>query len=268
VIEMNVSLIEKNSMRLKDKVALITGAGSGIGRETALLFAREGAKVVVADINEPDGQETAAQIVDNGLFVRADVSDWEDSRRLVDRAVEVFGGLDILFNNAGIDLPYATTVVDTEESDWDRIINVNLKGVFSGIRHALPVMMAQQSGVIISTASRAGLGATPGEAAYCASKGGVVSLTRQLAVDYAPYNIRVNCVCPGGIDKPTLDRQAHLQQIPGALAQRNQRIMKKVPLNRMCTPKDVADAALYLASEESAFVTGTALVVDGGGLAL
>lgn len=255
-------------MRLKDKVAVVTGAGSGIGRESALLFAAEGAKVVVAEINERAGQETAGVIGQNAEFVKVDVTDWDDTRRMVQMTVEHFGRLDILFNNAGIDLPQATTVVETELSDWDRIINVNLKGVFLGIRHALPVMMAQHSGVIINTASRAGLAATPGEAAYCASKGGVVSLTRQLAVDYAPYNIRVNCVCPGGIDTPTMDRHEFLRQTSGALKQRNEKIMQKVPLNRLCSPKDVAYAALYLASDESAYVTGTALVVDGGGLAL
>ena len=187
---------------------------------------------------------------------------------MVKSAVDHFGGLDILFNNAGIDLPYATTVVDTELSDWQRIIDINLKGVFLCVRHSLPVMMAQNYGVIISTASRAGLGATQGEAAYCASKGGVVSLTRQLAIDYAKYNIRVNSICPGGIDKPTIDRSEFLVKTVGALEKRNEQIIQKVPLGRLCSPQDVAKAALYLASEESAYVTGTALIVDGGGLAL
>ena len=187
---------------------------------------------------------------------------------MVKSAVDHFGGLDILFNNAGIDLPYATTVVDTELSDWQRIIDINLKGVFLCVRHSLPVMMAQNYGVIISTASRAGLGATQGEAAYCASKGGVVSLTRQLAIDYAKYNIRVNSICPGGIDRPTIDRSMFLDQSVGALERRNKQIIQKVPVGRLCSPQDVAQAALYLASDASAYVTGTALVVDGGGLAL
>lgn len=255
-------------MRLKDQVAIVTGAGSGIGRESALMFAAEGARVVVAEINEREGEETVKLIGHNALFVKVDVSDWGDTERMIQKTVDHFGRLDILFNNAGIDLPQATTVVETEPYDWDRIINVNLKGAFLGIRHALPVMMAQRSGVIISTASRAGLVATPGEAAYCASKGGVVSLTRQLAVDYAPYNIRINCICPGGIETPTIDRREFLEQTAGALEQRNEKIMQKVPLNRLCSPKDVAYAALYLASNESAYITGSALVVDGGGLAL
>lgn len=255
-------------MRLQDKIAIVTGAGSSIGRESAILFANEGARVIVAEINDQAGQETAEQIGKNALFVKIDVSSWDDTQRMVKSAVDHFGGLDILFNNAGIDLPYATTVVDTEFSDWQRIIDINLKGVFLCVRHSLPVMMAQNYGVIISTASRAGLGATQGEAAYCASKGGVVSLTRQLAIDYARYNIRVNSICPGGIDKPTIDRSEFLVKTVGALDKRNEQIIQKVPLGRLCSPQDVAKAALYLASEESSYVTGTALIVDGGGLAL
>tara|TARA_B100001123_G_C15332382_1_gene1031673 strand:- start:3223 stop:3990 length:768 start_codon:yes stop_codon:yes gene_type:complete len=255
-------------MRLQDKIAIVTGAGSSIGRESAILFANEGARVIVAEINDQAGQETAEQIGKNALFVKIDVSSWDDTQLMVKSAVDHFGGLDILFNNAGIDLPYATTVVDTELSDWQRIIDINLKGVFLCVRHSLPVMMAQNYGVIISTASRAGLGATQGEAAYCASKGGVVSLTRQLAIDYAKYNIRVNSICPGGIDKPTIDRSEFLEKSVGALEKRNEQIIQKVPLGRLCSPQDVAKAALYLASEESAYVTGTALIVDGGGLAL
>ena len=255
-------------MRLQDKIAIVTGAGSSIGRESAILFANEGARVIVAEINDQAGQETAEQIGKNALFVKIDVSSWDDTQLMVKSAGDHFGGLDILFNNAGIDLPYATTVVDTEFSDWQRIIDINLKGVFLCVRHSLPVMMAQNYGVIISTASRAGLGATQGEAAYCASKGGVVSLTRQLAIDYAKYNIRVNSICPGGIDKPTIDRSEFLKKSVGALEKRNEQIIQKVPLGRLCSPQDVAKAALYLASEESAYVTGTALIVDGGGLAL
>ena len=255
-------------MRLQDKIAIVTGAGSSIGRESAILFANEGARVIVAEINDQAGQETAEQIGKNALFVKIDVSSWDDTQLMVKSAVDHFGGLDILFNNAGIDLPYATTVVDTEFSDWQRIIDINLKGVFLCVRHSLPVMMAQNYGVIISTASRAGLGATQGEAAYCASKGGVVSLTRQLAIDYARYNIRVNSICPGGIDKPTIDRSEFLEKSVGALEKRNEQIIQKVPLGRLCSPQDVAKAALYLASEESSYVTGTALIVDGGGLAL
>ncbi|MBE7470633.1 MAG: short-chain dehydrogenase [Anaerolineae bacterium] len=256
-------------MRLPGKVAIITGAGSGIGRESALLFAQEGARVTVADINEKMGRETVDMIGEAAFFIKVDVSSWPDTKRMVAETVERWGRLDILFNNAGIDLPQATTVVETSEADWDRTMAINLTGVFLGSRHALPVMMAQRSGVIINTASRAGLAATPGEAAYCASKGGVVSLTRQMALDYAPYQIRVNCICPGALEKPTLDRRQFLQtQSAAALDLRKEKFIQLNPLGRLCTAKDVAKAALFLASAESAYITGTALLVDGGDLAL
>jgi NAD(P)-dependent dehydrogenase (short-subunit alcohol dehydrogenase family) len=256
-------------LRLKDKVAIITGAGSGIGRESARLFAREGAKVVVVDVTEAAGRNTCELIGGAAIFVKADVSSWQQVEQMIRVTVDHFGQLDVLFNNAGIDLPQASNVVATSEADWDRIIEVNLKGVFLGSRHALPVMVAQRSGIIINTASRAGLAATPEEAAYCASKGGVVSLTRQMAVDYAPYNIRVNCICPGVMAKPTVDRQHYLQsQSSDAIDRRNKRFSQLNPLGRLCTPQDIAAAALYLASDESAYVTGTALLVDGGDLAI
>jgi len=256
-------------MRLPGKVAIITGAGSGIGRESALLFAQEGARIAVADINEKLGRETVGLIGEAAFFIKVDVTSWPDTERMVAETVERWGQLDILFNNAGIDLPQATTVVETSEADWDRTMAINLTGVFLGSRHALPVMMAQRSGVIVNTASRAGLAATPGEAAYCASKGGVVSLTRQMALDYAPYQIRVNCICPGALEKPTLDRRRFLQtQSAAALDRRNEKFTRLNPLGRLCTPKDVAKAALFLASAETAYITGTALLVDGGDLAL
>ena len=255
-------------MRLQGKVAIITGAASGIGRESALLFLREGARVVAADLVESVVGRLSEVIGGSAVFVEVDVSKWDDTKRMVDEAVQRFGRLDILFNNAGIDLPWATKLGETREEDWDRTLDVNLKGVFLGARHALPVMMAQGSGVIVNTASVAGLAASPQEAAYCASKGGVVLLTRQLAVDYAPHNIRVNCICPGGIEEPTMDRQSYLSQREGALQRRNTIIAGRTPLGKLCTARDAAYAALYLACDESAHVTGTALVVDGGRLAL
>ena len=248
-------------MRLRDQVAIITGAGSGIGRESAILFAQEGASVVAVDISEDAVRETADLIGKKAISFKVDVSIWQDTKRMVDEAVGRFGRLDILFNNAGIDLPQATTVVETTEEDWDRIIAVNLKGVFLGARHALPVMMAQGHGNIISTASKAGLRGPPNETAYGASKAGVVQLTRQLAMDYGPHNIRVNCLCPGGLEKPTVDRHAYLKKSPGGVDERNKRLAKWVPLGRLCTAKDVAYAALFLASDESSHVNGTSLEV-------
>jgi NAD(P)-dependent dehydrogenase (short-subunit alcohol dehydrogenase family) len=255
-------------MRLEDRVAIITGAGSGIGRESALLFAQEGAQVVVVDIVKEAGRETADLIGENAFFIKVDVSSWADTERMVSTTVERFGRIDILFSNAGINLPQRASVVETAEADWDRIMAVNLKGVFLGARHALPVMMAQGSGVIVNTASTAGIGASPRLAAYCASKGGVVSLTRQLAVDYAPYNIRVNAICPGALEKPVAAVHAAFLQTPGALEERNRQIAQRVPLRKLGVAKDVAYAALYLASDESAHVTGIALIVDGGNHAL
>jgi len=254
-------------MRLQGKVAIITGAGSGIGRESALVFAKEGARVVVADIVEGAGRETAELIGENALFIKVDVSSWADTEQMVQAAIERWGKLDILFNNAGIDLPQATNVVDTTEADWDRIMSVNLTGIFLGCRHALPAMIAQKSGAVINTASRAGLAAPPQEAAYGASKGGVVSLTRQMALDYAPYNIRINSICPGVMEKPTEDRRKFLQsQSSEAVNRRNEKFAQQNPLGRLCTPQDIAQAALYLASDEATYVTGTALIVDGGDL--
>ncbi|MCB0153292.1 MAG: SDR family oxidoreductase [Anaerolineae bacterium] len=256
-------------MQLSNKVAIITGAGSGIGRESAVRFAQAGARVTVADLNEAAGRETAALLGEYGFFVKVDVSNGADTARMVEQTVARWGRLDILFNNAGIDLPQATTVVETSEADWDRIMAVNLTGVFWGAHHALPVMMTQRAGVVINTASRAGLAATPGEAAYCASKGAVVSLTRQMALDYAAYNIRVNCICPGVLEQPTVDRAQFLQARSGeAIAQRHRQFAAANPLGRLCTPADIAQAALYLASDASAYVTGTALLVDGGDLAM
>ena len=256
------------SGRLGAKIAAITGAGSGIGRASALLFAQEGAHVVVADLVEATANETASLIGPAATAIAADVTVPADLERLVAAALSRYGRLDILFNNAGIDLPEATTVVATSEADWQRIVDVNLKGVLLGARAALPVMKAQGSGAIVNTASQAGLVGTPQEAAYCASKGGVVALTRQMAVDYAPYGIRVNCVCPGAVDKPTTDRAGWLMATPGGLEQREARLAAAIPLGRLCTAMDVAYAALYLASDEASYVTGTALAVDGGLLAL
>jgi NAD(P)-dependent dehydrogenase (short-subunit alcohol dehydrogenase family) len=250
---------------LAGKVALITGGASGIGQATALLFAREGAAVSVVDLDEAGGQAIVHKIVREGgqaIFVPCDVSRAADCQRAVQQTVEEFGGLDILFNNAGI--IRRATVLETSEEEWDRVMAVNAKSVFLLSKYAIPIMAEAGGGVIINTASGWGLVGGRKAAAYCASKGAVVLLTKALALDHGGQNIRVNCICPGDTDTPMLRDEAWQlgesdERFLAAAAQR--------PLQRIGQPDDIAQAALYLASNASSFVTGTALVVDGGGLA-
>ena len=252
-------------MRLADKVALITGGASGIGRATALLFAREGAAVSVVDVDESGGQIVAQTILDGGgraIFLRCDVSQAAGCRRAVQRTVEELGGLDILFNNAGI--IRRATVVETSEAQWDRVMAVNVKSVFMLSKYAIPLMAQAGGGVIINTASAWGLVGGRKAAAYCASKAAVVLLTKAMALDHAEQSIRVNCICPGDTDTPMLRDEAR------QLGESDQRFLAQAaqrPLQRIGRPEDIAQAALYLASDASSFVTGTTLVVDGGGLA-
>ena len=251
--------------RLRGKVAIVTGGASGIGRATALLFAREGAAAVVADVDERGGSEVAKCIGESGgraVFQRADVSHADDCRRLVERARAEFGGLHILFNNAGI--VRRASVVELEESDWDRVLAVNTKAVYLMSKFAIPLIAACGGGAIINTASGWGLAGGPRAAAYCASKGAVVLLTKAMAIDHAPQNIRVNCICPGDTDTAMLRHEAAQLGVEAAqfLADAAQR-----PLRRIGTPDEIAQAVLFLAGDSASFVTGTALVVDGGGLA-
>jgi len=250
---------------LVGKRALITGGASGIGRATALLFAREGAAVSVVDVDEPGGQVVAQMIVDDGgraIFVRCDVSRAGDSQRAVQQTVSEFGGLDILVNNAGI--IRRATVLETTEAEWDQVMAVNVKSIFLLSKYAIPVMEQAGGGVIINTASGWGLTGGRRAAAYCASKGAVVLLTKAMALDHGEQNIRVNCICPGDTDTPMLRDEAQQLGEPTErlLAEAAQR-----PLKRIGRPEDLAQAALYLANDASSFVTGIALVVDGGGLA-
>jgi NAD(P)-dependent dehydrogenase (short-subunit alcohol dehydrogenase family) len=252
-------------VRLRHKVALITGGASGIGRETALLFAREGAAVSVVDVDEDGGGVVVRRIVDSGgqaTFTRCDVTCAADCERAVLGTVGELGGLDILFNNAGI--IRRSTVLDTTEEDWDLVMAVNLKSIFLLSKAAIPIMVEAGGGVIINTASGWGLAGGRRAASYCASKGGVVNLTRAMALDHGGQNIRVNCVCPGDTDTPLLHAEARQLGQPEQefLAESAQR-----PLQRIGSPEEIAQAVLYLASDASSFVTGTALVVDGGGLA-
>jgi NAD(P)-dependent dehydrogenase (short-subunit alcohol dehydrogenase family) len=250
---------------LTGKRALITGGASGIGRETALLFAREGAAVAVVDLDEVGGQSVVKAIKDKdgqAIFVRCDVSQATDCHRAVQQIVDELGGLDILFNNAGI--IRRATVIDTTEEEWDRVMAVNVKSVFLLSKYAIPVMAQAGGGVIINTASGWGLVGGRKAAAYCASKGAVVLLTKAMALDHGQQNIRVNCVCPGDTDTPMLRHEAQQLGVSeeGFLTEAADR-----PLQRIGRPEDIAQAVLYLASDASSFVTGATLVVDGGGLA-
>jgi NAD(P)-dependent dehydrogenase (short-subunit alcohol dehydrogenase family) len=250
--------------RLTGKAALITGGASGIGRATALLFAREGAAVVVADVNRDAGQRVADEIMQTGgraFFETVDVTRAADCRRVVERATGEFGRIDILFNNAGI--IRRATVMDLSEDDWDRVMAVNVKSIYLLSREVIPHMEKQGAGSIINTASGWGLAGGAKAAVYCASKGAVVLLTKAMAIDHGP-RIRVNCICPGDTDTGML--RAEAQQL-GEESQRFLADAAKRPLGRVGKAEEIAQAVLYLASDASSFVTGTALVVDGGGLA-
>jgi NAD(P)-dependent dehydrogenase (short-subunit alcohol dehydrogenase family) len=257
--------VEEIMDSLADKRALITGGASGIGRATALLFACEGAAVSVVDLDEVGGQAVVRAIADEGgqaIFVRCDVSLAADCQRAVQRTVDELGGLDILFNNAGI--IRRASVLETSEEEWDRVMAVNVKSIFLLSKYAIPVMAQAGGGVIINTASGWGLVGGRRAVSYCASKGAVVLLTKAMALDHGGQNIRVNCICPGDTDTPMLRDEARQLGEPDEhfLAEAADR-----PLQRIGRPEDIAQAALYLASDASSFVTGTTLVVDGGGLA-
>jgi NAD(P)-dependent dehydrogenase (short-subunit alcohol dehydrogenase family) len=248
-------------MRLQNKVALITGAGSGIGREAATLFAREGARVVVADMNDAGGEETVNTIQSAGgeaVFVHADVSKASDAQKMVQVVETTFGKLNVLFNNAGVFHADDCSVLDTDEAIWDFVIDVNLKGVFLGCKFGVPALLRAGGGSIINTASFVALiGAAVPQIAYTASKGGVLSMTREIAVEFARQNIRANALCPGPVDTPLL---APLLADPVA----RQRRLVHIPPGRLAKASEMAQAALFLASDESSYVNGATFVVDGG----
>ncbi|MEO5901034.1 MAG: glucose 1-dehydrogenase [Ilumatobacteraceae bacterium] len=245
-------------MLLSGKVAIVTGAGSGIGRASAMRFAAEGASVVAVDIRGPKVDETVELIHREGgvaASCQADVAKGADVERMVAFAVETFGGLDALFNNAGTIRP--GTAVTLPEADWDLVMAVNVRSVFLGAKYAVPAMIARGGGTIVSTASVSGLGGDAASVAYSASKAAVINLTRSLAVDHARQNIRINCICPGAIDTPPVGR---MLQDPEA----RKRSERAHPLGRIGQPEEIAAAAVWLCSSESSFVTGQAIVVDGG----
>ncbi len=242
------------------KVAFVTGAANGIGRAAALAFAREGASVVVVDVSEQGNQETARLVEEAGgraLAVRCDVSRAEDVEAALDKTIQVFGRLDYAFNNAGVEQP-VTAAADLTEEQWDRIVSVDLRGVFLCMKHEIPLMLEQGGGAIVNTSSGAGVKGFAGQAAYCAAKFGVVGLTKAAALDYAPSGIRINAVCPGIVETPMMDR------FSGGTPEGRDRVIAQEPVGRMGKPEEIAAAVLWLCSDAAAFVVGHAMVVDGG----
>jgi NAD(P)-dependent dehydrogenase (short-subunit alcohol dehydrogenase family) len=249
-------------MKLDQRVAVITGAGSGIGRAMALRFASAGARILAADVNGDSAAKTADEVRAAGGDAQpftVNVVDPAQVRAMVEAARAAFGRIDILCNNAGIGS--TTTVVDQDPDEWDRVMAVNVKSVYLGCKYAIPLMLEQGGGVIINTASVAGMVGIINRAAYSASKGAVIALTRQVAVDYVEHNIRVNCLCPGTVDSPWVGRLLAQSDDPGGL---RSSLEARQPMGRLGTPEEVAGAALYLASDDAAFITGTGLVIDGG----
>lgn len=243
---------------MANRVALVTGAGSGIGRASALAFARQGARVVVADVSAEGGEETVGLIKDGGgeaIFVKTDVTQAAEVEALVKKAVQSYGRLDYAHNNAGV-LGMVAPTADYSEEDWDRTININLKGIWLCLKYEIPQMKEQGGGAIVNSSSIAAFGAIPNSPAYVASKHGIMGLTRSAAVEYAKAGIRVNAVCPGPTDTPAIERQA-----PG-------KRIGTMPTKRMASTEEVAAAVIWLCSEAASFVSGHGLTIDGGASAL
>ncbi len=246
-------------MRLAGKVCIVTGGASGIGRATCLLFAAEGAKVVVADKSREAALSVAREAGEAAIAILADVSDSQSVRAMLNQTVDHFGRLDVLVNNAGYGIP--GSVVETDEADWDALMAVNLNGVFYGCKYAIPIMREHGGGVIVNTASVVATVGIRDRAAYCASKGAVAALTRAMALDHVSEGIRVNCVAPGTVDSPYFRQILAKSDHPVAL---RRELEARQAMNRLGRPEEIADAILYLASDESSFVTGSMLTVDGG----
>jgi NAD(P)-dependent dehydrogenase (short-subunit alcohol dehydrogenase family) len=246
--------------RLEGKVALITGSGQGIGRAAALLFAREGAEVIVVDVNQDTGSQTAADIAAAGgrsLFVPADVSRGEQVARLMDRVRQRLGALHVLYNNASVYWPGRDgRITDIAEEHWDRVLAINLRSIYLCCKHGIPLIRDSGGGSIINTSSSAGVIAIPGCDAYTAAKGATIALTRSLAVEYRPFGIRVNCIAPAGIRTPMLAQDTSFDE--------RRFLALRTPSRRYGTPEEIAQTALFLASEESSYLNGAVIVADGG----
>lgn len=251
--------------KLEGKVALITGGGSGIGQATAILFAREGAKVVVADISPAAGEDTVRLIREGGgvaMAVKTDVAIEDDVRLAVETTMQSYSALHILFNNAGVAGPYG--VADVSAETWERVMNVNAMGTFFGFKHGVPAIQKSGGGAIINTSSTAGLAGSVGSPIYSAAKGAIVNLTKSMALLLAKGNIRVNCVCPGPVDTPL--NLSFFAAMPNPEAARAS-FIGGIPMGRIGKPEEVAAAVLFLASDDASYITGVPLPVDGGHLA-
>ena len=247
--------------RFAGKVAFITGGASGIGRAAALAFAGEGAGVAVADVSEQGSQETARLVREQGgkaLAVRCDVTRADEVRAALARTVEAFGRLDFAFNNAGIEPRKPAPTADYEEAEWERIIDVNLRGVFLCMKHEIPLILSQGGGAIVNTSSGAGVIGIKGSPAYTAAKHGVIGLTKAAALDYAAQNVRINAVCPGYIDTPMMGR------FTGGTPEGRAKVIAEEPIGRMGRAEEIAAAVVWLCSDGAAFMVGHAMVVDGG----